>query len=133
MSQIKKKEDRDLKLQIIVDPLNELNKQKMEPIKQPESKQEIKSIKQENIKEEEEMKFIKREAPGTPPLVSGEISGKGHMIVSDKPFQYVYWDNINELVHRLRLLIASQNAGNTSHNNEIMSIIEELREAGVVE
>ncbi|KAK9754617.1 hypothetical protein QE152_g1137 [Popillia japonica] len=87
MSQIKKKEDRDLKLQIIVDPLNELNKQKMEPIKQPESKQEIKSIKQENIKEEEEMKFIKREAPGTPPLVSGEISGKGHMIVSDKPFQ----------------------------------------------
>ncbi|KAK9754551.1 hypothetical protein QE152_g1122 [Popillia japonica] len=85
MSQIKKKEDRDLKLQIIkavkairkkhmqlkvgeadvekllqktfkpiVDPLNELNKQKMEPIKQPESKQEIKSIKQENIKEEEE-------------------------------------------------------------------------------
>ncbi|KAK9754554.1 hypothetical protein QE152_g1121 [Popillia japonica] len=67
------------------------------------------------------------------PLVSGEISGKGHMIVSDKPFQYVYWDNINELVHRLRLLIASQNAGNTSHNNEIMSIIEELREAGVVE
>lgn len=45
---------------------------------------------------------------------------------------YVYWDNPNELVDRLRLLIASQAAGNTSHTNEIFSIIEELREAGIV-
>lgn len=45
---------------------------------------------------------------------------------------YVYWDDPNELVDRLRLLIASQAAGNTSHSNEIISIIEELREAGVI-
>lgn len=46
--------------------------------------------------------------------------------------EYVYWDNINELVDRLRLLIASSAAGHTGHNNEIISIIEELREANVI-
>lgn len=45
---------------------------------------------------------------------------------------YVYWDNANELVDRLRLLVMSQNAGNTAHTNEINSIIEELVEAGVI-
>jgi hypothetical protein len=44
----------------------------------------------------------------------------------------IYWDDLNELVERLRLLIASQNAGNTNHVNEINSIIEELTEAGVI-
>lgn len=46
--------------------------------------------------------------------------------------EYVYWDDINELVDRLYLLHASQHAGNTSVNNEIISIEEELREAGVI-
>lgn len=45
---------------------------------------------------------------------------------------YVYWNDVNELIDRLRLLIASQAAGNTSHSNEIVSIIEELREAGII-
>ncbi|XP_046742530.1 uncharacterized protein LOC124409158 [Diprion similis] len=45
---------------------------------------------------------------------------------------YIFWDDANELVERLRLLTASQAAGNTSHNNEIMSILEELREAGII-
>jgi hypothetical protein len=36
-------------------------------------------------------------------------------------------------VERLRLLIASQQAGNNSVNNEIISIIEELREAAIIE
>ncbi|XP_053597686.1 uncharacterized protein LOC128668550 [Microplitis demolitor] len=45
---------------------------------------------------------------------------------------YVYWDDPNELVDRLRLLMASQAAGNPSHTNEIISIIEELREAGII-
>uniref|UniRef100_A0A6V7KGQ5 DUF8207 domain-containing protein n=1 Tax=Bracon brevicornis TaxID=1563983 RepID=A0A6V7KGQ5_9HYME len=49
-----------------------------------------------------------------------------------KEFDYIYWDDPNELVDRLRLLMASQAAGNTSHTNEIFSIIEELREAGIV-
>ena len=45
---------------------------------------------------------------------------------------YIYWDDPNELVDRLKLLLASQNAGNFSHNNEIISIIEELKEGGVI-
>lgn len=45
---------------------------------------------------------------------------------------YVYWDDPNELVDRLRLLVAERSAGNPSHTNEIVSIIEELREAGIV-
>lgn len=41
---------------------------------------------------------------------------------------YIYWDDPNELVDRLRLLVAEQSAGNLNHTNEIHSIIEELRE-----
>lgn len=49
-----------------------------------------------------------------------------------KNTDYVYWDDPNELVERLKLLIASKNAGNNIHDNEIVSIIEELKEAGIV-
>lgn len=45
---------------------------------------------------------------------------------------YIYWDDPNELVERLCLLLASQSAGNPSHNNEILSIMEELREAEII-
>lgn len=45
---------------------------------------------------------------------------------------FIYWDNPNELIERLKLLIASKEAGNNNHNNEIISIIEELREAGII-
>ena len=44
----------------------------------------------------------------------------------------VYWDDPNELVDRLRLLLASKSAGNTGVSNEIISIFEELREAGLI-
>lgn len=45
---------------------------------------------------------------------------------------FVYWDDPNELVERLQLLIAERSAGNHNHENEIHSIIEELREAGYI-
>lgn len=63
-------------------------------------------------------------------------TGKGLSMlkkVSNKPLDYVYWDNPNELVDRLRLLYASQAAGHTNHDNEIVSIIEELKEASIIE
>jgi len=47
--------------------------------------------------------------------------------------RYEYWDDPNEIVSRLRLLVAAQQAGNNSVNNEIISIIEELREADIIE
>jgi len=34
---------------------------------------------------------------------------------------YKYWDDPNELIERLRLLLASESAGNTNHKNEIVS------------
>lgn len=46
--------------------------------------------------------------------------------------QLVYYDNPNELVTRLNLLVSSQNAGNTGVNNEIISILEELRERKLI-
>lgn len=60
----------------------------------------------------------------------GSIGDK--MLVSKAPYQYVYWDDINELVDRLKLLFASKEAGHTGHSNEIASIVEELKEAGVI-
>ncbi|RYA54629.1 hypothetical protein, partial [Enterobacter cloacae complex sp. 4DZ3-28B] len=56
-----------------------------------------------------------------------------YMIVEQNhKIDYVHWDAPNELVDRLRLLIASQAAGNSSLSNEILSIIEELREANII-
>lgn len=52
--------------------------------------------------------------------------------VNKKGYDYVYWDDPNELVDRLRLLISSQIAGHTGHDNEIISIIEELRESKII-
>lgn len=55
--------------------------------------------------------------------------------VNDGDVEYTYWNKPSELVARLRLLHASQLAGNTSvgNRNEIMSIIEELQEEGIIE
>src|SRR5436190_7349915 len=43
-----------------------------------------------------------------------------------------YWDDPNELCDRLRLLVASTETGNTGHGNEIINIIEELKEGGFI-
>jgi hypothetical protein len=54
------------------------------------------------------------------------------MNVTDNAIDYVYWNDPNELVDRLRLLMASQEAGNSNHVNEMNSIIEELLEAKLI-
>lgn len=53
-------------------------------------------------------------------------------VVPDALIEYEYWDDPNELVNRLRLLMASQAAGNSAHVNEITSIISELAEAKII-
>lgn len=45
----------------------------------------------------------------------------------------IYYDDVNELIDRLRLLHAEKQAGNTGVDNEIISIQEELREIGLIE
>lgn len=68
-----------------------------------------------------------------PILMSGEGLQLDYLEQTDKnEIEYMYWDDPNELVDRLRLLIASQSAGHTGHNNEIIAIIEELREAKII-
>lgn len=46
---------------------------------------------------------------------------------------FSYWNDPNELVQRLRLLISSTSVGHTGHQNEIVSIIEQLREVNIIE
>ncbi|KYN21963.1 hypothetical protein ALC57_05654 [Trachymyrmex cornetzi] len=68
------------------------------------------------------------------PKKPNKKSGKGlprAMTLNDNAIDYVHWDNPNELVDRLRLLDASHRAGNNAHD-EMLSIIEELREAGFI-
>lgn len=45
---------------------------------------------------------------------------------------YEYYDDPNELCDRLKLLVSSKQAGNTNHDYEINSIVEELREAEII-
>lgn len=59
-------------------------------------------------------------------------SGSGLMRVTTNPIDYVHWDDPNELVERLELLIRERDSGHTNHNNEIESIIEELIEARII-
>lgn len=81
-------------------------------------------------------------------IISPMFQNKGYGILSKLPKQstlprfkiahrntsidYRYWDDPNELVDRLRLLIAERDAGNNNHDNEILAIIEELREANYI-
>lgn len=67
-------------------------------------------------------------------IIAPLVVGKGlFMEVNNNTVDYTYWNDPNELVDRLRLLIASQEAGHTGHTNEINSIIEELQEANIIE
>lgn len=69
----------------------------------------------------------------TPNKVGGGIIPRYKVARRNKQnIDYQYWDDPNELVDRLRLLVAEKYAGNTNHDNEIYSIIEELREAGYI-
>lgn len=66
------------------------------------------------------------------PDITHQGEGLPLMKTWKKNVDYVYWDDPNELVERLKLLIASKDAGNTGLENEIISIIEELRESGII-
>lgn len=67
-------------------------------------------------------------------IQSSQSKGKGVSLnkMWKKNVDFVYWNDPNELVDRLKLLIASRDAGNTGLDNEIISIIEELRESKLI-
>lgn len=58
--------------------------------------------------------------------------GSLNMKLNNKKVEYVYYDTPDELVDRLRLLVADKEAGNNSHDNEIYSILEELQELKII-
>lgn len=64
-----------------------------------------------------------------------KFSGTGFSLMQlpKQNIDFIYWDDPNELIERLRLLISSTQAGNNGHNNEIMSIVQELREASIIQ
>ena len=45
----------------------------------------------------------------------------------------MYWDDPNELVERLYLLLAAKSAGHTNLDNEIIEIESELREGHFIQ
>lgn len=50
----------------------------------------------------------------------------------NREVDYIYWNDINELVERYIVLCLAENAGNNSVQNEKASIIAELKEEGVI-
>ena len=58
----------------------------------------------------------------------------GHLLpVGDNKIDYIHWNDPNELIERLELLLASHEGGNTGLIREIASIEEELREENIIE
>lgn len=53
-------------------------------------------------------------------------------VIPNSKIEYKYWDNVNEICRRLKLLVASKEAGHTGHENEIIAIIEELKESKII-
>jgi hypothetical protein len=60
-------------------------------------------------------------------VLQSNPSGSGVRLTEGKP-NIVYYDDPNEIINRLRILLGSQEAGHTGHENEINAIIEELKE-----
>lgn len=85
-------------------------------------------------------KFYKIIEPLTSPTVMTRSMKRGtglvhiptQKIYNNLPVDYVYWNKPIELVDRLRLLWSSKMAGNNNLDNHIISIIEELREEGII-
>lgn len=75
-------------------------------------------------------KFSRKITTSTESLPQGEGINLFKKVKKDTDF--IYWDDPNELVERLKLLLASREAGNTGVDNEIIAIIEELSEAGII-
>lgn len=67
-------------------------------------------------------------------IIKGLLKAKTGTGVHLNSVRYEYWNDINEIVGRLRLVVASLRAGNTgAAKNEYLAIIEELKEEGIIQ
>lgn len=69
------------------------------------------------------------------PKVRSQSDRLGHALMeyNEKPKEFVYYDDVNELIERLKKLEASKQGGNNNNMNEIWSILHELERLGVIE
>lgn len=81
---------------------------------------------------QEEEKLMQKKYMKTGKGVDKNLYRSTLMKYNPAPTNYVYFNDANELVERLQLLIASQLAGHNNHRNEIISILEELCEEGII-
>ncbi|KAL4152805.1 hypothetical protein QTP88_000638 [Uroleucon formosanum] len=65
-------------------------------------------------------------------IIQNLFRSGGELSMKLQKHNLVYWNDPNELVESLKLLLASKAAGNTGVSNEIISIFEELHEAGII-
>ena len=63
---------------------------------------------------------------------NSSLKFKSDLKVKYEPPNYIYWDEPEELVKRMQLLYSEKLAGHTGHDNEILAIIEELYECGII-
>lgn len=81
-----------------------------------------------------EVNGIVKDLPSNKPYLSWIGEGlEKDFIPYTQNIAYEYYDDPNELCDRLKLLVSSKAAGNSNHDQEINSIIEELRENGILE
>jgi len=78
------------------------------------------------------MKLIDKDFSPTTSTPLRLKTGFGYMTIQKSKPNCLYWNDVNEEVERLIILVALKAAGNTSHNNEIFSILEDLREERII-
>lgn len=78
--------------------------------------------------------LIKSKTPSTSSLGSGLKIKHLNKFFTKTPKELVYWDDPNELIDRLIVLYGEQEAGNNNPeiHNEILNILEELEERGII-
>lgn len=78
-------------------------------------------------------KYVKIIKPvNIPSTATVKRRGKGLLNLDNKQVEFVPYKNPNTIVNRLQILVASQMAGHTGHNNEIIRIIAELKRTKII-
>lgn len=60
------------------------------------------------------------------------LSGRGLKMKNTNETNVIYYNNINKLINRMRLLYEAKEAGHTGVDNELVALIEELRSRGYI-
>ena len=78
-------------------------------------------------------KYIKIISTLFPPKHTRKKSSTGDGLKTTQETNIIYYNNINKLVNRLRILHQAVDAGHTGLDNEILALTEELRSRNVIE